>query len=153
MLKSDFSNYTGLNGRGTYLVRELLYLVEQAEQHPQTAAQLETLFNADVARVQAAITAAKARTIMSGPGGGPRTIHTTALLVSPSTSSGAVASTVQLTATKTPANATDPVVWTTSDATKATVSATGLVTRVATGSATITATSNGVTSTSTITVT
>lgn len=71
MLKSDFSNYTGLNGRGNYLVRELLYLVEQAQQHPQTAAQLETLFNADVARVQAAITAAKARPRMSGPGGGP----------------------------------------------------------------------------------
>jgi hypothetical protein len=61
MLKSDFSNYTGFYGRGNYLIRELLGLVEHAEQHPQTAAQLETLFNADVARVQAAIDDAKDR--------------------------------------------------------------------------------------------
>lgn len=70
MLKSDFSNYTGLFGRGNYLVRELLALVEHAEKHPQTATKLETLFNADVARVQAAITAAKSRAESSGPGGG-----------------------------------------------------------------------------------
>lgn len=71
MQKSSFSNYTGLFGRGNYLIRELLALVEHCEQHPQTAAQLEALFNADVGRVQAAITAAKARTQSSGPGGGP----------------------------------------------------------------------------------
>ena len=59
--------------------------------------------------------------------------------VSPATSTGAVASTVQLTATATPAAAVQEFTWTTSDATKATVSATGLVTRVATGTATITA--------------
>lgn len=71
MLKSDFSNYTGLFGRGNYLARELLALVEHAEKHPQTVAQLETLFNADVSRVQAAIAAAKSRAESSGPGGGP----------------------------------------------------------------------------------
>ena len=70
MLKSNFSNYTGLYGRGNYLLRELLSLVEHCELHPQTAGQLETLFNADVTRVSAAITAAKARTQSSGPGGG-----------------------------------------------------------------------------------
>ncbi|UGL61156.1 hypothetical protein [Xanthomonas phage MUD8-T1] len=70
MQKSDFSNYTGLSGRGNYLVRELLYLVEQAEMHPQTAEQLQALFTADAARVQAALTAAADRTRMSGPAGG-----------------------------------------------------------------------------------
>ena len=65
----------------------------------------------------------------------------TAVVVTPATSTGAVASTVQLTATPTPANAVKDVAWSTSDATKATVSQTGLVTRVATGTATITATS------------
>lgn len=61
--------------------------------------------------------------------------------VTPATSTGAVASTVQLTATATPAAGPQAVTWSTSDATKATVSQTGLVTRVATGTATITATS------------
>ena len=70
MMKHDFNNYNPVYGRGQYLVRELLLLVEHAEKHPQTAAQLETLVNGDVARVQAAITAAKARTESSGPGGG-----------------------------------------------------------------------------------
>lgn len=52
------------------------------------------------------------------------------------------APTVQLAITKTPTNASNGVVtWTTSNAAVATVSATGLVTRVANGSATITATS------------
>lgn len=77
------------------------------------------------------------------------------LAVTPATSTGAVASTVQLTATPTPAAAPKEVVWTTSDATKATVSATGLVTRVATGTATITATSvadSSKTATSAITI-
>lgn len=70
MMKHDFNNYNPVYGRGQYLVRELHLLVEHAEKHPQTAAQLQTLFNGDVARVQAAITAAIARTESSGPGGG-----------------------------------------------------------------------------------
>lgn len=61
--------------------------------------------------------------------------------VTPATSTGAVASTVQLTAAVAPAAAAKAVTWTTSDATKATVDQTGKVTRVATGTATITATS------------
>lgn len=61
--------------------------------------------------------------------------------VTPATASIAVAATVQLTATVLPGNANSGITWTTSDATKATVSATGLVTGVAAGSATITATS------------
>lgn len=51
--------------------------------------------------------------------------------------------TVQLTATISPANANQGITWSTSDATKATVSPTGLVTPVAAGTATITATSVG----------
>jgi len=68
------------------------------------------------------------------------TVEPTSVAVSPKTGSGAAASTIQLTATVSPAQANQGVTWTTSDATKATVSQTGLVTRVATGSATITAT-------------
>jgi len=84
------------------------------------------------------------------------TIEPTSVTVSPKTASGAAASTVQITATVSPAQANQGVTWTTSDATKATVSSTGLVTRVATGSATITATTKSgpvVTDTAVITIT
>lgn len=76
--------------------------------------------------------------------------------VTPATSTGAVASTVQLTANVLPSDATDKTgVWTSSDPTKATVNSSGLVTRVAVGTATITFTSNdgAKTGTSAITVT
>lgn len=76
--------------------------------------------------------------------------------VTPSTSSGAVGTTVQLTANILPADATDKTgVWSSSDQTKATVNSSGLVTRVATGTATITFTTNdgAKTGTSSITVT
>nr|WP_318379984.1 Ig-like domain-containing protein [uncultured Enterobacter sp.]DAI86919.1 MAG TPA: major tail protein [Caudoviricetes sp.] len=76
--------------------------------------------------------------------------------VTPSTSSGAVGTTVQLTPNILPADATDKTgVWSSSDQTKATVNSSGLVTRVATGTATITFTTNdgGKTGTSSITVT
>lgn len=83
-------------------------------------------------------------------------IPVASVTVAPATSTGAVAATVQLTATVLPADATDKTgVWTTSDATKATVSSTGLVTRVAVGTATITFTTNdgAKTGTSNITIT
>jgi len=68
----------------------------------------------------------------------------TGITVTPDTVTLAPAATQQLTAVVTPADASAPlVIWTTSDATKATVSSTGLVTAVATGSATITGTVNG----------
>lgn len=76
--------------------------------------------------------------------------------VTPATSTGAVASTVQLTANVLPTDATDKTgTWTSSDPTKATVNSSGLVTRVAVGTATITFTSNdgAKTGTSAITVT
>lgn len=79
----------------------------------------------------------------------------TSVAVSPKTATKAPAATQQLTATVSPAEANQAVTWTTSDATKATVSSTGLVTAVATGSATITATTKSgpiVTDTSVITV-
>lgn len=71
MLKSDFSNYTGVYGRGPQFVRELQLLVEHAEQHPQTAEQLLTLVGVDWLKMSAALLAANSRTISSGPGGGP----------------------------------------------------------------------------------
>lgn len=76
--------------------------------------------------------------------------------VTPSTSTGAVGTTVQLTPNILPADATDKTgVWSSSDQTKATVNSSGLVTRVATGTATITFTTNdgAKTGTSSITVT
>ena len=65
----------------------------------------------------------------------------TGVTVAPSTASVAVGATTNLTATVTPAGATQTVTWSSSDASKATVSATGVVTGVAVGTATITATS------------
>lgn len=76
---------------------------------------------------------------------------TMALSLDKSTASVAHGSTTQITATTTPAGMR--VEWGTSDATKATVDASGLVTGVAAGSATITAMFGGLTKTCTVTVT
>lgn len=76
--------------------------------------------------------------------------------VTPPTANVAVSATTQLTVAPTPGGATNTAVtWSTSDATKATVSPTGLVTGVAAGSVTITATSQdgGFTDTCVVTVT
>ncbi len=77
--------------------------------------------------------------------------------VSPATASVTVGTTSQLTATAKDANGTAlsgrVVTWATSNAAAATVSASGLITGVAAGSATITATSEGQSGTSAITVT
>lgn len=76
--------------------------------------------------------------------------------VTPATSTGAVGSTVQLTPNVLPADATNKTgVWTSSDVTKATITQSGLVTRVAVGSATMTYTTNdgAKTGTSAITIT
>ncbi|MES4613526.1 Ig-like domain-containing protein [Ewingella sp. CoE-038-23] len=63
--------------------------------------------------------------------------------VTPATSTGAVGSTVQLTANVLPADATNKTgAWSSSDTTKATITQSGLVTRVAVGSATMTYTTN-----------
>lgn len=65
----------------------------------------------------------------------------TGLSIAPATSALAPAATEQLTPTVTPADAANrTVTYATSDATKATVSASGLITAVAAGVATITAT-------------
>jgi len=80
----------------------------------------------------------------------------TSVSVTPATSTGAVGSTVQLTANVLPADASDKTgTWTSSDATKATVNSAGLVSRVATGTATITftTTDGAKTGTSAITIT
>src|SRR5437899_441446 len=77
--------------------------------------------------------------------------------VSPATGALTVGATSQLTATPTDANGTAltgrAVTWATSNAAVATVSASGLVTGVAAGSATLTATSEGQSGTSGLTVT
>ena len=76
---------------------------------------------------------------------------TMALAIDKSTLSVAHGSTSQITATTTPAGL--QVVWGSSDPTKATVDQSGLVTGVAAGSATITASMGGISKTCTVTVT
>lgn len=83
-------------------------------------------------------------------------VPATGVTVTPATTTVVVSATRQLTGTVLPADATDKSgTWTTSDATKATVSSTGLVTGVAAGTATITFKSNdgNFTGTTTVTVT
>lgn len=83
-------------------------------------------------------------------------VPATGVTVTPATTSVVVGATRQLTGTVLPADATDKSgTWTTSDATKATVSSTGLVTGVGAGTATITFKSNdgNFTGTTTVTVT
>lgn len=80
------------------------------------------------------------------------------LAVTPATKTLAAAATQQLAATATlsdgttTADVTDATSWVSSDATKATVDAAGLVTAVATGSATITGTFKGQSDTCVVTV-
>ena len=84
------------------------------------------------------------------------TVHPTGVSVSPSTASVEAGSTVQLTETVTPSNATDKSVsWSSSNTAVATVDSNGLVTGISAGSATITATTNdgGLTATCAVTVT
>ena len=89
------------------------------------AAQLATFFTACAAAAQKYVRVA-----------------VTGVTVGPATSTGAVGSTVQLTATIAPAGATGKkVTWSSSNDTVATVDVRGLVTRRKVGTATITATS------------
>lgn len=86
----------------------------------------------------------------------PDDVPVASVTVTPATSTGAVGATVQLTANVLPSDATNKAgVWSSSDATKATVNASGLVSRVAVGTATITftTTDGGKTGTSAITIT
>ena len=81
-------------------------------------------------------------------------IVVTGISVAPTTATLSLSgtSTQQLTATLAPAGATGTVTWSSSDDAIATVSASGLVTGVAAGSATITATCEGFTATCAVTV-
>lgn len=86
----------------------------------------------------------------------PDDVAVASVTITPATSTGAVGTAVQLTPNVLPVDATVKTgVWTSSDATKATVNSTGLVTRVAVGTATITftTTDGAKTGTSAITVT
>ncbi|MGA7937541.1 MAG: Ig-like domain-containing protein [Kovacikia sp.] len=83
-------------------------------------------------------------------------VAVTGVSVNPTSGSVAIGATTQLTATVAPANATNKnVTWSSSNTSVATVSASGLVTGVSAGSATITVTTQdgGFTATSAITVT
>lgn len=93
-------------------------------------------------------------TVMVNPVNNP--IAVTGVTVAPTTASVAVGATTSLAATVAPANATNKAVtWTSSSPAIATVSASGVVTGVAAGSATITVrtTDGGFTATATVTVT
>ena len=81
-------------------------------------------------------------------------VSVTGLSIAPATVTLAAAATQQITPTFTPASPSNTgITYTTSNAAKATVSAGGLITAVATGSATITATSNDGAFTDTVVVT
>lgn len=83
-------------------------------------------------------------------GGNP---EVTGIGVAPSSASVAETETIQLSATLYPAGATGTITWTSSDNATATVDANGLVTGVAAGSATITATCGTFSDTCAVTVT
>ncbi|MDM3063464.1 phage tail tube protein [Citrobacter sp. CK180] len=105
--------------------------------------------NTDIIQVQLDITAAdESPTITRAV-----TIPATGITVTPETASVDVGDTTSLTATLAPAGATDTVTWESSDPEVATVSASGVVTGVAAGTATITAKVRTFTDTATITVT
>jgi len=77
----------------------------------------------------------------------------TGITLSKSTSTLVVGANETLTATLAPTGAVSPITWASSDATKATVDATGKVTAVAAGNVNITATANGHTATCAYTIT
>lgn len=109
--------------------------------------------NTDIIQVQLDITGADVPPTITRAA----TVPTTAIAITPATSSGAVGSDVTLTANLTPAGATDVVAWTSSDPTVASVVSTGQktakVTRKKAGTATITGTARGFSATTAITVT
>lgn len=109
--------------------------------------------NTDIIQVQLDITGADEPPTITRSA----TIPTTALTVTPATSSGTVGSDVTLTANLTPAGATDVVAWTSSDPSVASVVSTGQktakVSRKKAGSATITGAARGFSATTAITVT
>lgn len=72
----------------------------------------------------------------------PNAPAVSSVAVTPATASLAVGATRQLAVSVTPSGASQGVTWTSSDTSKATVSQSGLVTAVAVGAATVTATSN-----------
>lgn len=61
MQKHDFQNNPMIFGRSNYLVREMLALVEHAEQHPTSAVDLLAYWDANAALVRAALVAAQDR--------------------------------------------------------------------------------------------
>jgi len=83
-------------------------------------------------------------------GGGPKLKSIT---VSPTSASITAGQTIQLTATASPPNTATTFTWASANTAVATVSTSGLVTAVAQGTTSITASSGGVTGSSTITVT
>lgn len=55
MRKSDFSTRPGIFGRSNYLIREMLALVEHAEQNPGSASELLYYWDTNAALVRGAI--------------------------------------------------------------------------------------------------
>src|SRR4051812_48310417 len=94
-------------------------------------------------------TAPDASSLAKGGSGG----KLKSIAVSPSSASIIVGNTAQLTASATPGNVSPTYTWSSSNTAVATVSQSGLVSAIAAGTATISASSGGVSGTSSITVT
>lgn len=58
MRKSDFSTKPAIFGRSNYLIREMLALVEHAEQNPTSAEDLLAYWDSNAALVRTAISGA-----------------------------------------------------------------------------------------------
>lgn len=106
--------------------------------------------NTDIIQVQLDITAADVPPTITRKAA---EVDATGVSVAPETTSVAVGSTVELTASLTPGNATTTIAWSSSDEDIASVSQSGVVTGVSDGEVKITATAGSVSDSSTVTVT
>lgn len=104
--------------------------------------------NTDIIKVELTLTASDTPPTITRAAN----VAATGVSVAPTTATVAVGATTTLAATKAPTNASGTVVWSSSDTSVATVDQSGVVTGVADGTATITATLGSFTATSTVTV-
>lgn len=145
--KTDKVTFQEYEVKGSFVRLDTSYTVDSAARKPWKYEMDEDYAQADPSVLSTWFSAVKKPN-------DPTDIDVSSVTLNKDTTSIVVGATEQLTATIAPADATlKDVTWSTSDATKATVSAAGLVTGIAAGSATITVTSVDETKTDTCAVT